>query len=100
MLKLMFAPFRVLGGLLAGTLAKRLFARLWGLIDSEQAPAPEQRRISLGKLAAALVLEGAVFRAARGLADHGARVAFSRLTGRWPGEERPRPSEPSEPPAS
>jgi Protein of unknown function (DUF4235) len=88
MLKLMFVPFRLVGGLLAGAFAKKLFERIWRLIDKEQAPEPEQRRISLGKLAAALVLEGAVFRAVRGLFDHGSRVAFSRVTGRWPGEKR------------
>jgi hypothetical protein len=87
-LKLMFIPFRVIGGLLAGTIAARLFRRLWALIDSEQAPAPEQRDASLGKLAAGLVLQGAVFQGVRGLVDHGSRVAFSRLTGRWPGKPR------------
>ncbi len=91
MLKLMFIPFRVIGGLLAGTLAARLFARIWALIDSEQPPDPEQRRISIPKLLAALVLEGAIFRAVRGLADHGAREAFLRVTGRWPGTEQPQP---------
>lgn len=38
-------------------------------------------------LVAALLLEGAIFRVARGVSDHLARVAFTRLTGRWPGEE-------------
>jgi len=90
MLKVMFAPFRLAGGVVAGLLAKSLFQRIWRLIDRDQAPDPGQRRISLGKLAAALLLEGAVFKAVRGLVDHGTRVAFSRLTGRWPGEERPR----------
>jgi hypothetical protein len=98
MLKLMFVPFRVAGGILAGALARKLFARIWRLIDSEQAPGPEQRRISVGKLATALLLEGAVFRAVRGLVDHGARIAFSRVTGRWPGEHESN-GEPAEPSA-
>jgi hypothetical protein len=91
MLKLMFVPFRVIGGLLAGTLATKLFQRIWSLIDKEEPPAPEQRRIATGKLVTALLLEGAVFRAVRGLVDRGSREAFMRLTGRWPGEERPKP---------
>jgi hypothetical protein len=37
-------------------------------------------------------LEGAIFRAVRGVFDHGSRVAFSRLTRSWPGEERPDPA--------
>jgi hypothetical protein len=88
MLKLMFIPFRVLGGLLAGATAKSLFARVWALIDREQPPEPEQRIVSMPKLLAALALEGAIFRAVRGLVDHGAREAFRRTTGRWPGEQR------------
>jgi hypothetical protein len=88
MLKLMFMPFRLIGGLLAGALAKRLFERIWSLIDRERVPDSEQPAVPLKKLVTALVLEGAVFRAVRGLVDHGARVAFFRLTGRWPGEQR------------
>jgi hypothetical protein len=91
MLKLMFLPFRLLGGLLAGAVAARLFERIWRIFDKEGAPDPEQREIPLPKLFAALVIEGAVFRAVRGLFDHGSRVAFSRVTGRWPGEERSAP---------
>lgn len=42
----------------------------------------------MGKLlAAAMALEGAIFRATRALADRGARMAYYRLTGSWPGEE-------------
>ncbi len=88
MLKLLFLPFSVVGGLLAGVLSKRLFGALWRLVDKERPPQPEQRRASVGKLALALALNGAVFRLVRGLADHGARLAFLRLTGRWPGEDR------------
>ena len=54
MLKLMFIPFRLAGGLLAGLLASKLFERIWRLIDKEQAPHPEQREISIGKLAVEL----------------------------------------------
>ncbi len=93
MLKLMFIPFRLVGGLLAGVTAKKVFEKAWALIDREQPPEPEQRLISLPKLLAALALEGAIFRAVRGLADHGARELFSRVTGRWPGETRPEPEQ-------
>ena len=89
MLKVMFVPFRLGAGLLAGVLSRKVFARAWRLVDAEQPPEPEQRQISVGKLAAALLLQGAVFSAVRGLVDHGSRRAFKRLTGRWPGEERP-----------
>ena len=44
----------------------------------------------LGKIPA-LIIEGALFRVVRGLADHCTRHGFAKLTGAWPCEERPEP---------
>jgi hypothetical protein len=90
-MKLLFIPIGVLGGLLAGLIGKKLFEQIWGLIDEEEPPDPKHREISVPKMVAALALEGAIFRAVRGLADHGSRRSFARLSGSWPGEERPEP---------
>jgi Protein of unknown function (DUF4235) len=89
--KFLFLPVSIGGGLLAGLVAKKLFEQAWGLIDKDEPPDPKHRDIELGKLVAAVALEGAIFRLVRGLADHGSRHAFARLTGTWPGEERPEP---------
>jgi hypothetical protein len=86
---LVFRPIGILAGLAAGFVGQKIFELVWGLIDDEDAPEPKYREIGLGKLAIALVLEGAIFRVLRGLADHGARHGFARLTGEWPGQERP-----------
>jgi hypothetical protein len=88
-MKVVFLPISVVGGLLAGVIGKKLFERLWGLVDEEEPPEPEHRDIGLLKLALALALEGAIFRLLRGLFDHAARRAFARTTGSWPGEESP-----------
>jgi Protein of unknown function (DUF4235) len=90
--KILFIPFSVIGGILAGIVGKKTFEALWGAFDDEEAPDPKHREISFKKLVPALLLEGAIFRAVRGLFDHGTRQAFSRLTGSWPGEERPEPA--------
>jgi hypothetical protein len=92
MSKILFAPFSVLGGIIAGAVGKKAFTGLWGVIDDEQPPDPKYRDIGWGKLIAALLIEGAIFRAVRGIFDHAARRGFRRLTGRWPGEERPDPA--------
>jgi Protein of unknown function (DUF4235) len=91
--KIVFIPFSIVAGLLAGFVGKRLFERAWALIDSEEPPGPGHRETSWVKLIAALALEGAIFRAVRGAFDHGSRSSFARLTGIWPGE---RPAEPSD----
>ncbi len=88
-MRLLFAPISVIAGMLAGLVGKKIFERLWGLIDDQEPPSPEHRKFSWPKLVAALVIEGAIFRLAKGLAEHGARRAFAKGTGSWPGEERP-----------
>lgn len=87
MTKILFLPFSVLGGLLAGKLAAKAFDGLWRLVDKQESPKPDQRRARWPKLLAALILEGAIFRVVRGAVDRGSRELFSRLTGSWPGEE-------------
>ena len=90
-MKFVFLPVSIVVGVLAGLISKKLFDLVWGLIDDEEAPEPKHREIEVAKLVPALALEGAVFRLVRGMADHGSRQAFLRLTGSWPGEERPDP---------
>jgi hypothetical protein len=92
MSKVLFVPVSVVGGIAAGAVGKKLFELLWGVIDDEEAPDPKHREIPWAKLLAALALEGVIFRVVRGLFDHGSRQAFSKLTGSWPGEERPEPA--------
>ncbi len=64
-------------------------AVFWRVIDDQQAPEPEYRNISLLKLSVALLIEGALFSLIRGLVDHGSRHVFTRITGAWPGDEKP-----------
>jgi hypothetical protein len=90
-MKFLFVPIGIAGGLLAGLVGKKLFEQLWGLFDEEEPPDPKHREISVPKMVGALALEGAIFRAVRGLADHGSRRSFARVAGSWPGEERPEP---------
>jgi hypothetical protein len=84
-----FKPFGIVVGLLAGVVASKLFERLWSVIDDQQAPEPKYREIPLAKLVVALLLQGAISRLVRGMTDHGLRHGFARLTGEWPGAERP-----------
>jgi Protein of unknown function (DUF4235) len=89
MSRVAFTPVSVLGGLLGGLVATKLFELIWGQFADEEAPEPGHREISWPKLLVALTIEGAIFRLTRGLIDRGARVAFVRATGSWPGEKKP-----------
>jgi hypothetical protein len=90
-MKFIFAPIGIVFGLIAGALGKKAFEALWGAIDDQEPPQPEHREISWPKMIAALAVEGAIFRLAKGLVDHGTRAAFAGATGKWPGEEAPAP---------
>jgi hypothetical protein len=94
-MSVIFRPVSILSGVLAGIIGRRIFELLWAVVDDEDAPEPKYRQISLTKLIPALLLQGAIFGVVRGVVDHGARHAFARLTGEWPGQERPEPEEDS-----
>jgi Protein of unknown function (DUF4235) len=89
--KLLFIPFSLVSGLLAGFLGRKLFEQLWGLVDEEEPPDGSHRLAPWGKVLAAAALEGAVFRATKVATDRGSRTAFYAVTGSWPGEEAPEP---------
>lgn len=86
-MKFLFAPIGILAGLIAGFAAQKGFERVWAAIEDGDAPEPEDREVSYPKLAAALALEGAVFRLVKGMVDRGARVSFASVTGSWPGND-------------
>jgi Protein of unknown function (DUF4235) len=88
-MKLLFTPISIIGGLIAGMLAKKAFEQVWGMIDDEEPPESEHREISIPKLLAAGALQGAIFRAVKEGSDHYSRRAFAGATGTWPGKERP-----------
>jgi hypothetical protein len=87
--KVLFIPVSLAAGLVAGFAGKKLFDALWGLVDDAEPPEPEHRDVSWARLTVALAVQGAIFRAVRGLTDRATRLSFYRATGAWPGEEEP-----------
>ena len=73
-MKFLYMPFSIGAGLIAGVMAKKIFEGIWRLFDDQEAPEAEHKEVSIVKLALALGIEGAVFRAVRGLVDHSARL--------------------------
>lgn len=88
-MKFVFAPISIVLGLIAGIAAKKVFEQIWGLVDDVEPPKPEHREFSWPKLVAALIVQGAIFSLVKGLVDHATRSSFAKVTGSWPGEERP-----------
>ena len=89
----LFTPIGLAIGLAAGQVAKKIFDKVGGVIRDEEAPRPKHREIPIVTLVGALLVEGAIARVVRGMVDHGSRHGWARLTGAWPGEERPEEEE-------
>ena len=85
----LFTPIGLAVGLAAGQVAKKIFDKVWGLVKDEEAPRPKHREVPVATMVGALLIEGAIARVVRGLVEHGSRHGWARLTGSWPGEERP-----------
>jgi hypothetical protein len=88
-MKILFLPFSIVAGLIAGLIGKQAFDAIWGLIDDEEPPDSEHRDISVPKMLIAVGLQGAIFAMVRKLVDQQARKAFLGAFGAWPGQERP-----------
>jgi hypothetical protein len=85
--RILFAPLSIVAGLIAGFFAKKLFDFVWSRIDDEEPPEAEHLEVTWPKVLLAAGIQGAIFRGTRAATDRGARTAFYRATGRWPGEE-------------
>jgi hypothetical protein len=92
LVKLLFIPISIVGGLIAGSISRKILDQIWGLFDEEEPPDSKDRDIDWAKLAIAALLQGAIFRLMKELSDHYTRRAFYRTTGKWPGEKKPKPT--------
>ncbi|HEX2015125.1 MAG TPA: DUF4235 domain-containing protein [Solirubrobacteraceae bacterium] len=92
-MKLVYKPFGILMGVLAGVISKKLFERAWALIDREEPPAPTTQRTTWPKVLAAAAVEGVTFKVTRAAVDRVGAQGFEHLTGVWPGNKTPDGSE-------
>jgi len=83
--KVLFAPFSIAFSLIAGLVARKVFDRVWHVIDDEDPPDPGEELEPLPRILLAAGLQSAVFALARVLFDRQARKTFRGLTGTWPG---------------
>jgi hypothetical protein len=93
MMKLLYKPFGIIFGILAGLISKKLFERVWGLIDDEEAPKATTRRATWSKVLGAAAVEGLTFSVTRAAVNRAGARGFERLTGVWPGKKAPKPTD-------
>lgn len=91
MARLLYKPFGFLVGFIAGKLAAKVFALVWGRVDPQDTGALPPRTTEIdapvGKAVAAAVVEGAAYMGTRALVDRVGLRTFYYLTGLWAGDK-------------
>ena len=95
-MKLIYKPFGILFGIVAGILSKRVFNLVWGLFDKEEPPKPTTERTSWPKVLGAAAVQGVTFKVTRAAVDRAGAKGFERVTGVWPGDKEPEESQAGE----
>jgi hypothetical protein len=86
-MKLIYKPFGIVFGILAGLLSKKLFEAVWGITT---------QKTTWPKVLGAAVVEGVTFKVTRAAVDRAGANGFARLTGFWPGPKETEKSEAAE----
>ena len=87
MTKLLYKPFAILAGIVAGRAAGAIFKKLWAFLskETEMPQAMEQSR-GWAEVVVAAMLKGAVFGGVKALVDRTFATGYFRRTGVWPGK--------------
>jgi Protein of unknown function (DUF4235) len=88
---LIYKPFGIVLGILAGLVGKRVFNFAWTKIDDREPPKATTEETTWGRLIAASAIQGVIFKVVRVAIDRYGAIGWRYLTGVWPGEKRPDP---------
>lgn len=83
-MKLLYKPFSLIAGVIAGRLGKSAFRGLWSKIDKDEPPTPGAPETTMAKVVGAAALEAATTAAVAAAVDRAAAATFHHLFGAWP----------------
>jgi hypothetical protein len=87
LVRVLYRPVGIAGGVLGGLLAGALFKRLWRLARHEpEAPKATDAQRGWTEVVLAAAVQGAVFGGVKAAIDRAGATAFARATGVWPGK--------------
>ncbi|MDA0163357.1 DUF4235 domain-containing protein [Solirubrobacter ginsenosidimutans] len=92
-MKLLYKPFGLILGILAGLVGKRAFDFAWTKLDNAEPPKGTTEVAPWGKVLGAAALQGVIFKVTRVAIDRYGAIGWRYLTGTWPGEKRPKPDD-------
>ena len=89
-MKLLYKPFGIIAGLIAGRLGRSVFQSLWMRVDNEPPPKPGTGAGSLAKVVGAQALQAGVMAGVATAVNRVFAKSFHYLVGAWP-EKQPEP---------
>ena len=90
-MKLIYKPFGIILGIVAGLLGRKAFDFVWTKLDDEEPPEPTTELASWRRVIAAAAVQGVIFRVTKVAVDRYGAIGWRHLTGTWPGEKTPDP---------
>jgi hypothetical protein len=88
MMKLLYKLVSLLVSVLGGLLAGSIFKRVWKLAAGEdEAPTATDVRRGWPEILIAATLQGAIFALVKAILDRGLAEGTRKLTGEWPGDD-------------
>ena len=89
LVKIFYAPFSIVFGLLSGIVARKLFETLWARIDEREPPEPTSADTPWAASVGAAALKSATFSATKAAGERSSAELFRYLFGVWPGKPAP-----------
>jgi hypothetical protein len=86
-----YKPIGLIIGILSGLVSKRIFNFVWEQLDDEDPPKGTTQHAPWVKILSAAAIQGIIFKTVRVVVDRYGAVAWSYVTGSWPGEKYPDP---------
>jgi len=95
-MKLLYKPFGLILGIVAGRLSGKLFDAIWGRVEpyADQPPQPRTKDTTATRAISAAALQAAVFAGVRAGVDRAGARMFEHTTGVWP-EQKKKEKEPA-----
>ncbi len=88
-MKLIYKPFGIIVGIVAGLLARKLFTIVWAKIDDEEPPEATTELASWTRVVTAAAVQGVTFSVTRAVVDRAGARGWEHVFGVWPGEKAP-----------
>lgn len=88
-MKLIYKPFGLIVGIIAGLLARKAFTFVWAKIDDEEPPEATTELASWSRVITAAAVQGVTFSVTRAVVDRAGARGWEHIFGVWPGEKAP-----------